>query len=132
MTTPQIEEDPTNVRQRPVKRATIAMEEGRPQSSLEKQGSSGASGSADDSTEKRRMDRDESQAEQGLGGPMMGPPRRATMLTDPAEGRGLGRSFTSLFVPEHRLKPAPGIKGSLWNVLKYTYLNVVSDYLITI
>lgn len=36
------------------------------------------------------------------------------------------RSFTSLFVPEHRLKPAPSVKQSLLNILKYNFLNVVS------
>lgn len=124
-----MEDDPL-VRQRPAKRATIALEEGRTDSSLEKQEtgiSSGGSGSNDEEKGlggRRSMARDDN--EPGLGGPGMGPPRRATMNTDPAEGRNLVRSFTSLFVPEHRLKPAPSVKQSIWNVVKYNYLNIVS------
>jgi hypothetical protein len=66
------------------------MEEGKVEPVLEKQEtSSGGSGSTD--VKENNLNRDGGTPDGGLGGPMMGPPRRATMMTDPAEGRTLGR-----------------------------------------
>lgn len=76
------------------------MEEGHTLSSVDKDettGSSGGSGDADsrekgdESSGRKSFTRDGSMAAGGLGGPAMGPPRRATMMTDGAEGRSLVR-----------------------------------------
>lgn len=88
------EMDVTDVRQRPVKRATIAMEEGSSLDNQETAISSGGSGSANDEEKeigRRSLARDGTDRSGGLGGPAMGPPRRSTMNTDPAEGRNLVR-----------------------------------------
>lgn len=84
----------TDVRQRPVKRATLAMEEGSSLENQEKTVSSGGSASANDEEKdigRRSLTRDGTDRSSGLGGPTMGLPRRATMNTDPAEGRNLVR-----------------------------------------
>lgn len=143
--------DPTDVdgsqqQRRPQKKTTLLLEEGRMAPNDEKvlgeEGSSGASGSGEGDVKtgltqsdgedaptfrRRSLLHDQSTASQGgLGGPAMGPPRRMTTVNSTSmEGRNPLRSFTSLFQPEHGLKPAPTIKQSLINVITYTWLNVL-------
>lgn len=102
------------------------MEEGRIDEKGEGSSSNATDTKASDEAEegrRRSAARDESTLSHGLGGTGMGPPRRMTTLE--MEGRSLRRSLTTLLTPEHRLKPAPSIVQSMWNILKYTWLNLL-------
>lgn len=94
MSSLRAEDDPA-VRQRPTKRATIAMEEGETDSSLDKLEtgiSSGGSGSGAGDDEKERGVTGDNALNDGLVGSATGPARRTgTANTDPAEGRSLAR-----------------------------------------
>lgn len=65
------------------------------------------------------MEKDGSTQGFGLGG--QAPPRRMTMRSDD----GHARSFHDLFVPEHRLKPAPSTMQSLKNIFFASPFNIL-------
>lgn len=123
----------------PKKKATILMEEGdldqekrrgsfsrnRDQDQEQEQSNqSTEDGKSPISDERRSFSRDQSTASQGgLGGPAMGLPRRITFAS--VDGRSLAQSVTELFTPEHRLKPAPTLKKSIINIIKFSWINVL-------
>jgi Ca2+:H+ antiporter len=117
------------------RRATIAMEEGHKEIGDQTEQSSHGASAKKHSTEMdptnialqpnrmlRSPTRQGTGGSSGLGGPDTGPPRRMTLEE---EGRTLRKSFTTLLTPEKRLKPAPNYKQSMYNVLTYTWLNLL-------
>ncbi|CAO1631902.1 unnamed protein product [Sympodiomycopsis kandeliae] len=80
---------------------------------------SGGTDSQEKPRSRRTVEKDGSSAGLGLAG--QAPPRRMTMRSDD----GHARSFHDLFVPEHRLKPAPNTVQSLKNIFFASPFNIL-------